>query len=146
MDELIRREFIVEAPIAAAWLHLANVEQWPSWAKHIKRVELSPPGKLTAASAGILHLANGITSQFQMTEMNALQNWMWAGKFLWLTVHYDHRFEDVGHQQTKLTWIVDAEGFGVSIFGRLFAAVYNRNLDRAIPHLIVEMQQLNQSH
>ena len=145
MSELIRREFMVDAPISAAWQHFADVEQWPSWAKHISRIDLTPKGALSLQSAGVIHLKNGITSKFRMTEINALQNWIWVGNFLWLLVTYDHRFDEVDSEHTKLTFTVAGEGFGVSIFGRLFAAVYNRNLDRAIPHLIGEMSTLNQS-
>ncbi len=78
-------------------------------------------------------------SSFAVTELETYRNWKWVGRFLWLTVHYDHRFEATNPQQTKLTWIVEAEGLGVSIFGKLFAKVYNKNLERAIPLLIAEM-------
>jgi hypothetical protein len=32
------------------------------------------------------------------------------------------------------------EGFGASVFGRLLAAIYARNLDKAIPNLIDELE------
>ena len=67
-------------------------------------------------------------------------NWKWAGPFLWLQVEYDHRFEAVEGGRTRLTFVVDGAGFGVSVLGRVFARVYNRNLDRAIPNLVGEMQ------
>jgi len=35
--ELVRREFTVDVPVQRAWDHLANVNAWTSWAKHIKR-------------------------------------------------------------------------------------------------------------
>ena len=143
MANLIHREFIVDVAIKTAWCHLAAVEKWPSWAKHIKHVALTPDGQLTHQSKGTFHLKNGIKSQFRMTEINSPRNWKWVGPFLWLTVHYDHQFEEVDSQHTKLTWVVDVEGFGVSVFGRLFAAIYNGNLDKAIPHLINEMAALD---
>lgn len=142
MTELIHREFIVETPIKAAWRHLSQVKQWPSWAKHIKRIQFAPEGELTPTSKGILLLTNGIKSEFRMTELNAPRNWKWVGNFLWLTVHYDHRFEALDERRTKLIWIVGAEGFGASIIGKLFAAIYNKNLDRAIPNLTNEMKAL----
>src|SRR6266852_7538661 len=37
MITLLRREFTVELPLEKAWQHFARVEQWPSWAKHIKQ-------------------------------------------------------------------------------------------------------------
>ena len=49
---LLRREFTVELPLEKAWQHLARVEQWPSWAKHIKQVEVQPPGELGPESTG----------------------------------------------------------------------------------------------
>jgi hypothetical protein len=142
MLTLIHREFIVDIPLDAAWQHLAQVERWPSWAKHIKNVELVPAGELTASTRGKFHLANGIKSEFRMTELKPPHNWKWVGPFLWLRIEYDHRFEAIDRQRTKLTWIVRAEGVGVALFGRLFGMIYNRNLDRAIPSLVAEMNAL----
>lgn len=94
MIELIRREFTVETPLVTAWHHLAQFEQWPSWAKHIQQVELTPKGELTLQSIGALHLENGIRSQFRTTEIAPPRNWKWVGPFLWMTIHYDHQFEE----------------------------------------------------
>ncbi len=139
MITLLCREFTVDRPIEKAWQHLARVEQWPSWAKHIRQVEVQPPGELGPKSTGLIRLSNGVRSAFTMTEFNPHRNWKWVGGFLWLTVHYDHRFEELNPTQTKLTWVVEAKGFGVSVFGRLFAKIYSKNLDRAIPLLVEEM-------
>jgi hypothetical protein len=62
---LLRREFTVELPIEA-WRHLARVEQWPSWAKHIKRVELQPAGELGLGSTGCMLLTNGLKPACQV--------------------------------------------------------------------------------
>ena len=139
MVTLLRREFTVNAPLEASWQHLARVGDWPSWAKHIRRVELTPAGTLGAGSEGVIHLSNGIRSAFRVTEFSPPHNWKWVGRFLWLTVQYDHRFEPVDLRRTKLTWVVEAEGFGASVFGKLFAKVYNKNLDRAVPALVEQL-------
>ena len=144
MLDLVRREFEVDIPLATAWKHLAQVERWPTWARHIEHVELNPKGELTLSTVGSFRLANGLKSDFKMTEINPSRNWKWAGPFLWLVVHYDHRFERMDERRTKLTWLVSADGFGVSVFGRLFATIYNRNLDQAIPCLISEMNALKE--
>ena len=143
MVELIRRDFIVDAPLASAWEFLAKVERWPSWAPHIKKIQLLPSGALTLHSRGIIHLTSGIKSEFRMTELNVSRNWKWAGQFLWLTVHYDHQFEAVDNEHTRLIWIVQADGFGATVFGKAFALMYRRNLDRAIPLLIAKMKDQN---
>jgi hypothetical protein len=135
----LRREFIVELPPEKAWQHLAHVEQWPSWARHIKKVEVQPPGDLGRASAGRLLLTNGIKPVFRMTEFNPYRNWKWVGNFLWLTVYYDHFFEELSSTKTKLTFVVESKGFSVSVLGRLFAKIYTKSLDRAIPLLVQEM-------
>ena len=142
MTTLLHREFTVDLPLEKAWQHLARVERWPSWARHIKRIALQPAGELGLGSTGIVHLSNGIKSAFTMTEFNPYRNWRWVGGFLWLTVDYDHRFEELNPWQTKFTWIVDGAGFGVSVFGRLFAKIYGKNLDKAIPELIKEMNAI----
>ena len=97
------------------------------------------PGDLGPQSSGTIHLSNGMKSTFTMTEFSPYRNWKWVGSFLWLTVHYNHLFEELHPRQTKLTWVVEGEGFGVSMFGRLFAKIYNKNLDSAVPRLIEEM-------
>ncbi len=139
MRRLVRREFVVERPVEEAWRHLARVEAWPSWAQHIRRVEPRPRGELGPASTGVIRLRNGVRSAFAMTEFDPPRHWKWIGRFLWLAVQYDHRFEAVGAGRTRLIWTVDVEGFGVATIGRLFAAIYERNLDAAIPALVAEM-------
>src|SRR6516162_2998777 len=145
MITLLRREFMVELPLEKAWQHLARVEQWPSWAKHIKQVEVQPPGEFGLGSTGRMRLTNGLKPAWTVTEFNPFRNWKWVGGFLWLTVYYDHQFEEPNSGQTKLTWVIEATGFGVTVIGRLFAWFYGKNLDRAIPLLIAEMNATSAS-
>jgi hypothetical protein len=37
---------------------------------------------------------------------------------------------------------VRGAGFGAAVVGRIFAAIYNTNLNRAVPRLIAEMNAL----
>lgn len=80
-----------------------------------------------------------------MTEFNPYNNWKCVGAFRWLTVYYDHHFENVGATQTRLIWTVVCEGFGVSVIGRVFALIYSRNLKRTIPLLIDEIKASQRS-
>lgn len=139
MIELIRRQFEVAASVEQAWGHLSRVERWPSWAHHISRIELNPPGEIGPDSTGLIHLRFGPRSAFRVTEHNLHRNWKWVGRFLWLTVHYDHVFEQYG-EKTALIWTVACEGFAAALFGRLFALIYNRNLNNAIPRLVAEIE------
>jgi hypothetical protein len=135
----LRRVFTVELSAERVWQYLARVEQWPSWAKHIKRVEVEPPGELGPESTGRMLLANGLKPVWKVTEFHPYRNWKWVGDFLWLKVDYDHQFDEVTPTQTKITFVVEATGFGVSILGRLFAKVYSKSLDPAIARLVGEM-------
>ena len=139
MITLLQREFTVDVSLEGAWSHLARIEQWPSWAPHIKRIELKPPGELGPQSTGVIHLANGIKCVFRMTEFTPPHNWKWVSSFLWATVIYDHRFEPLDAEHTRLIWVIEGKGFGAPILGRLFAWIYRRSLDRAIPRLVAEM-------
>ena len=146
MIMLLRREFTVQLPLKRAWQHLARVEQWPSWAKHIKQVEVRPPGELGPESTGRLHLNNGVkpgwpgsSAVFKVTEFNPYHSWKRFAGFLWQTCHYDHRFKELTPTRTKLTLVIEANGFGKSVIGRLFAKVYSKHLDRAISLLVREM-------
>jgi hypothetical protein len=139
MKHLLRREFTVDLPQGQAWQHLARLEKWPSWARHIRRVEATPAGELGPQTTGIIYLTNGVESVFTMTELNPPRNWKWVGRFLWATVEYDHVFEELGPEKTRLIWTIGAEGFAVSIIGKLFTWIYNKNLDTAVPLLVAEM-------
>lgn len=77
-----------------------------------------------------------------MMDLQPPSSWKWAGTFLWLSIHYDHQFEEIDSRVTKLIWTVSGEGFGVAVAGRLFAVIYNMNLDKAIPLL---QRELNSS-
>jgi hypothetical protein len=138
--ELVRREFTVAVPPQRAWEHLANVEAWTSWAKHIRQVTLQPPGPLTDRSAGSFRLVGGVRSTFRMEIFDPPTRWQWVGRFLTVEVHYDHRFEPVDDAQTRLVWTVVAEGLGAGSLGRVFGAIYARNLDRVIPNLPTELR------
>ena len=74
-----------------------------------------------------------------MTESNPPHRWKWVGRFLWLTVEKDNVFEELDQEKTKLIWTLGAEGFGASLFGKLFAKIYSNNLDTAVALLIAEM-------
>lgn len=137
---LLERRFRVKAPLERAWAHLEQVERWPSWAGHIRKIELVPKGALQARTEGVIWLTTGVRSTFRMTELVPGVHWKWSGAFLWLTVHYDHRFLRTGPEETEISFVLDGEGFGVAGFGRLFAALYAINLDRAIPRLVRELE------
>jgi Polyketide cyclase / dehydrase and lipid transport len=109
---LLERRFNVKAALARVWNHLERVESWPTWARHIRRIDLRPPGPLCAESSGSIVLANGIRSTFRMEELRPGVSWKWAGPFLWLRVHYDHRFTTVGPAETEVGFILEAEGLG----------------------------------
>ena len=58
----------------------------------------------------------------------------------WLTIEYDHRFESLSSDHTRLRFVVDAQGLAVGVFGRLFAKLYRRNLEKAIPRFVNEVE------
>jgi hypothetical protein len=136
---VLQRQFTVNLPLEKAWQHLARVEQWPSWSKHIKLVELQPASQLGLESTGRMLLTNGLKPAWKVTTFNLYRNWIWVGNFLWLTVYYDHRFEMLNPTQTKIIFALEASGFGKSVLGRLFAKIYSKTLDRAITLLVREM-------
>ena len=137
---LLERRFRVKVAPEKAWAHVSSVTEWPSWARHIRRIDLTPAGPLTSHSEGAIHLRVGVRSTFRVEEFNRGVNWRWVGPFLWLTVDYDHRFRRVTPQESEIEFLVDVEGFGVGVLGRLFATIYAFNLDRAIPRLIAEIE------
>jgi hypothetical protein len=137
--ELLRREFTVEAPIASAWAELADIAGWPRWAPHIRRVTLEPPGQIGPASSGSFSFRPVGHSRFRVSSYDEGRGWEWIGPVLWVTIRYDHRFAATA-EGTRLTWTVSEDGTRRSLRGRLFASIYGRLVDRAIPRLQAEMK------
>jgi hypothetical protein len=137
--ELLRRSFVVPEPPEAAWARLADLESWPTWTPHIRRIERTPVGDLTAATRGVLRLRGGLRAAFAMSGFDPPHRWEWRGNFMSLTVRYDHLFAREG-TGTRLTWIVRAEGRGSRSLGRLFAWIYARDLDRAISRFVARSE------
>lgn len=134
MRRLLLRQFEVHAAPAHAWEHVARVEAWPTWARHIARVRLHPPGPVGPTTRGQFLLSSHLRTSFAMTEFEPGVHWAWTANFLWLRVRYDHRFEPTP-EGTRITFVVEGAGPGVRSLGRLYA----RNLNAAIPRLIAEL-------
>jgi len=140
MKRIVDRSFTVLAPLEVAWNHLAEVEQWPTWAKHIRSVAKSPEGPLSLETQGTLTLSNGAKTTFRMTEFEPLKHWKWVGSLFGFEFHYDHIFTERGPGQTTIRFVVEAEGWSVALFGSIFGWAYRRNLTRAVPLLVQEME------
>jgi hypothetical protein len=137
---MLERNFEVDAPPERTWERLADVRSWPGWARHIRSVALEPPGPLGPGSRGSLRLTNGIRSTFAVTAWEAGRRWKWTGPFLWMRIDYDHVVGEAPGGRSRVVFAVDGEGLGAGTLGRLFAFVYARNLDRAIPRFVAEVE------
>ena len=140
MRLLVHRQFEIARPKSEVWSRLARPASWPSWAKHIKSVDVEPPGLLASSSSGVVRHRNGVRSRFVVSTFTEGERWLWAGKFLWLRVEYDHVLEAVTPDRTRVTFDVAVGGFGVGSIGRFFAWIYSGNLDKAIPNLVAEIE------
>lgn len=134
-EPVVRRTFEVEAPLEQAWHRLADVERWPEWGPHIRSVEVSPPGELGPTSRGALHIKLLGRNTFRMSAWQPPSRWEWVGGLPGVRIYYDHRFESAGPASTRLEWLVTLRGPLSPLIRRVFARVYGRKLDRAIPRL-----------
>ena len=139
MRRVLERSVTVQASPSSSWNHLIEPAHWPSWAHHIRRVEMTPPGRARLGSTGRVRLKNGTSARQVVVTMEEGRRWRWDGKFLWLDLVYDHVFQATADGGTRVTFTVDGGGIGEGSLGRLFAAVYARNLDKALPNLAAEL-------
>jgi hypothetical protein len=135
MKRLLERTFAVEAAAERAWAELVAAEQWPRWARHLASVQVTPPGPVGPGSRATLHLTNHTRATVRVTEFQDGRRFRWEGSFLWLGLGYDHLVTTDETGQVRVTFTVEGAGVGVNTIGRLFAGVYARQLDRAIPRL-----------
>jgi Polyketide cyclase / dehydrase and lipid transport len=135
MKRLLERTFVVEAAAERAWAELVAAEQWPRWARHLRSVQVTPPGPVGPGSSATLKLTNRTRATMRVTEFQDGRRFRWEGSFLWLGLGYDHLVDTDEMGRVTITFTVDAAGLGVRAIGALFAGIYARNLDRAIPRL-----------
>jgi carbon monoxide dehydrogenase subunit G len=131
----VKRVFEVDAPLQEAWRRLAEVERWPEWAPHIISVTVSPPGGLGPTSSGALEIKRLGRNTFRMSVWEPPGRWEWVGGLAGVRIYYDHRFASSGPAATRLEWSVELHGPLAPLIRGVFARVYGRNLDRAIPRL-----------
>jgi carbon monoxide dehydrogenase subunit G len=131
----VRRVFEVDVPRDEAWRRLADIGRWPEWAPHITAVTVSPPGPLGPGSTGALHIRRLGRTTFRMSTWVPPDRWEWSGGFPGLRIRYDHRFEESGAGTTQLEWLVALGGALAPLVRPMFARIYGRNVDRAIPRL-----------
>jgi uncharacterized membrane protein len=140
MRRLFERTFAVEATAERAWAELVAAEQWPRWARHLASVQVTPPGPVGPGSRATLKLTNHTTATVRVTEFQDGRRFRWEGSFLWMSLGYDHLVTTNDAGRVRITFTVDVAGVGGNTIGRLFASVYARNLDRAIPRLQARLQ------
>ena len=134
MKRLLERTFAVEAAAERAWAELVAAEQWPRWAPHLGSVQVTPPGPVGPGSSATLRLKNRTKASVRVTEFEDGRRFRWEGSFLWMGLGYDHVVTtDMG--EVSITFTVEGAGVGVNTIGPLFASLYARQLDRAIPRL-----------
>ena len=135
MKRLLERTFPVEAAAERAWAELVAAEQWPKWAHHLRSVQVTPPGPVGPASSATLKLANHTRATVRVTEFEEERRFRWEGSFLWMDLGYDHVVTTDDTGRVTITFTVEGAGVGVNTIGPLFAGIYVRQLDRAIPRL-----------
>ncbi len=135
MKRLLQRTFTVEAAAERAWAELVAAERWPRWARHLASVQVTPPGPVGPGSSATLRLRNRTTASVRVTKFEDGRRFRWEGSFLWLGLGYDHLVTTDDTGRASITFTVDGVGVGVDTIGRLFASMYARTLDRAIPRL-----------
>jgi hypothetical protein len=70
-----------------------------------------------------------------MSAWQPPSRWEWVGGLPGVRIYYDHRFESAGPASTRLQWLVAFRGPISPLIPGVFARVYGRKLDRAIPRL-----------
>jgi hypothetical protein len=136
MKERVATSFVLPMRVDEVWTHLIDPSEWPQWARHMERVDMQPPGLLALKSRGTVHLKNGISPRFTVTEFEPGEHWTWSGSVLGLRIHYLHQVEPATEGSTRVNFAVSTGGALDPLLGWYFARIYRRLLGRAVPRLI----------
>ena len=75
-----------------------------------------------------------------MIEFNAPRHWKWVGSFLGSQILYDHIFSQTDPGQTTVRFTVDVGGGPGALLRGIFGRIYRKNLERAVPLLVQEIE------
>lgn len=79
----IEQEFHVEAPPAAVWRVMADVERWPEWTPSMKRVKRLEDGPLAGGSRARLRIAGSLVeSTWTVTSFEAERSFTWESNVM----------------------------------------------------------------
>ena len=140
IKEVVREKVDVDRPSSAAWKHLARLEDWPSWADHIRRMEPTPPGDLTASTQVLLHMSAGPRNNMIVTEYDPPNRWVWEGRSFGVTTLFEHKFEEIDQNRTRIWFLASMSGPLALLVGPIFGRMMHRYLSRALPKLKSQME------
>lgn len=141
MKEVLREEVTVDRPNAVAWDHLAQLERWPTWGRHIRRMTPSPPGVLTESTTVILRMRNGARTTMVVTEFDPPRRWVWEGRSFMTLTRFEHKFEPVGDDGTRIWFLAWMSGPLARPMGFMFGRMMKRYLARGFPKLKAEIEE-----
>lgn len=140
MKQVVREQIEVDRPPTVIWDHLAKLEQWPSWAGHIKKMDPTPPGELTSETEVVLHMKMGARTRMRVTEYDPPRRWMWEGKGFGTTIRFEHALEPVGEGRTRVWFLAWMGGPLSGPGGWTFGRMMRRYLSAALPALKAEIE------
>lgn len=140
LREVVRESVEVDRPLEVVWAHLAKLEQWPSWAAHIRRMEPTPPGQLTARTEVVLHMTVGFRTKMTVTEYDRPRRWLWEGRSLGTITRFEHKLEQVGEERTRIWFLAWMGGPLSGPAGWMFGRMMRRYLAVALPKLKAEIE------
>ena len=120
-----RRQIVVNVPREVAWEHFNKLSEWKTWLG-----DSGAPTMLSTNVAGpetVATFAGNLT--FRMSQFEPTSHWMWTGKMGWLTIDYNHIFEPISAQQTRIVFHQTVRGFGNDA-----SALLLRGLTAAVGH------------
>jgi len=141
MREVVREEVTVDRPDVVAWNHLAALERWPTWASHIRRMDPTPPGVLTASTRVVLHMRAGPRATMTVTEYEPPKRWVWEGRSFMTLTRFEHRFEPLEDGRTRIWFLAWMSGPFARPGGWWFGRMMHRSLSRALPKLKAEIEE-----
>jgi hypothetical protein len=114
----------IDAPAAAVWQELVDVERWPRWGPSVVAVKAAPL-PMSAATRGRVRTVAGVWVPFRVTDFDDGRSWSWVVAGVPAT---SHRVEPLGADRCRL-------GFGTPAWASPYLAVCRvamRRIERAV--------------
>ena len=131
------------APSEKIWKIWTNIKKWPTWDKEIEWVKIDGP--FITGQSGKLKPKSGPITKFQITSCIPNKQFTTVSWLPFAKLIFDHQLGS-NENKTMVTHQISIRGPLAWLFNIILGSTLKQGLENALPQLIKQAEQYEQTH